>query len=48
MTLENANTRPTRGILWVLVLGAAVLPITGCGKDDKKDVARGRRSKSRH
>jgi membrane fusion protein, multidrug efflux system len=40
MTLENAEARPTRAILSVLALGAAVLLSAGCGKEDKKAAER--------
>jgi multidrug efflux pump subunit AcrA (membrane-fusion protein) len=41
MTFENAiDARPARRAVSVLVIGAAVLLLPGCGKDDKKDAAR--------
>ncbi len=40
MMLENAGARLPRGVVSVLLLGAATLLVAGCGKDDKKDAAR--------
>jgi membrane fusion protein (multidrug efflux system) len=40
MTFENADARSPRGTVSLLVLGVAALLLSGCSKDDKKDVAR--------
>jgi membrane fusion protein (multidrug efflux system) len=40
MMSMNAETRPTRGCLRLVALAAALLLLGGCGKDEKKDVAR--------
>jgi len=40
MTCLNAQTRPRRALLPLLVLAAAMLLVAGCGKDEKKEAAR--------
>ena len=40
MMLENAGARLARGMVSLLLLGAVATLLSGCGKDDKKDVAR--------
>jgi membrane fusion protein (multidrug efflux system) len=40
MKSRNAETRPVRRMLQLLALSAAILLVAGCGKEEKKDVAR--------
>ena len=40
MKFMNAATRPARALLPLLALGAAMLLVAGCGKEEKKEAAR--------